>query len=380
MSEAKASFQLAEHIARGLANGTYERIGGVIRNVVTKEPLVWLREALKVTQPLLPDLLSPSTAGILNLAISTMGFAIVMKRLSDIERQLREAQATLFAINEKIDVSFYANFHAALNLATNAFTMSSTDTRRVSASQAINRFLEAEHHYTNLAETQTNLGSKVASEYLSTLCLAYVTEARCYLELEEIQTARRRLKEGFAAFRERLLHHVGMLLTSNPAAYLHPMLKSQITLKRLTKVFQWINPGIDESALFELQRENIFRLEQHYAEWFNSLPQAIRMPHSSVLATQQKTHWAARTPLKTGIGGLLNNFRAAAPVPPVYLSLPGTLQLIETLIEDERRFAMYLLEIEALLKLNISFQDWQQLVPPPDSQNGAQSIIYITLS
>jgi hypothetical protein len=129
-----------------------------------------------------------------------------------------------------------------------------------------------------LADVEINNQSQVADDYLSALSLSYVTEARCYLELNEWDTAERRLQEGVSVLRPRFEHHTKSLLTSNPAAYLHPSLIDQIDFKRLAKVCRWLTPGVDDYQLFETQRKNLFTLAQNPAEWVGSLPQAIRMP------------------------------------------------------------------------------------------------------
>ena len=170
MNTVKATFQVPEHIAQGISNETYERVGGVIREKKSKQVVAWLREAYETGEPGLSNILSPSSvssisntlnlalssvsavSGILNLAVSTMGFIIVLKRLGVIEQQLGQAQEVFQKIDYKIDLSFYANFRAALDLAFNTFTMTNSDTRQMSAMQAINRFLEAEHHYTKLTD------------------------------------------------------------------------------------------------------------------------------------------------------------------------------------------------------------------------------------
>ena len=215
MSTVEVTFHIPEYIAQGISNQIYERVGGVVREVGSKQVVAWLRQVYKTGEPVLSNILSLSSAGdvsgILDLAVSTMGFIIVLKRLGVIEQQLEQAQEVLQTIDYKIDLSFYANFRAALDLAINAFTMTNSDTRKMSAMQAINRFLEAEHHYTKLTDIEIGNGSQVADEYLSTLCLAYVTEVRCYLELEEIDTARRRLQEGAAIIRTRFEKHINTL-------------------------------------------------------------------------------------------------------------------------------------------------------------------------
>ena len=165
MSTINATFQVPKNIAQGLSNGTLERVGGVIREANSKQVVAWLREtgnSGKTLESVLQNVNAVSSvlqnvgavSSVLNLSVSTMGFAIVLNRLGVIEHQLQQAQKVLHTINYKIDLSFYANFRAALDLAMNAFTMSNPETRKISAMHAINRFLEAEHHYTKLTDME----------------------------------------------------------------------------------------------------------------------------------------------------------------------------------------------------------------------------------
>jgi hypothetical protein len=392
MSTLNATFQVPGHIAQGLSNGTYERIGGVICEAKSKQVVTWLREASETVEPVLSNVLSLSSVGavssILNLAVSTMGFIIVLKRLGVIEQQLTQAQEVLQTIDYKIDLSFYANFRAALDLAINAFTMTNSETRKMSAMQAINRFLEAEHHYTKLTDIEIGNGSQVADEYLSTLCLAYVTEVRCYLELEEIDTARRRLQEGAAILRPRFEKYFNTLLTSNPAAYLHPSLKEQVGLKRLTKVYQWLEPGLEESDVFEMQRENLFKLAQNPEDWTNSLPQAIRISRGGTatptnifngLAKQSKKFIGALPSMSKMKAG---STEAVTPSPETeaYGRLPAMMELMETMIENDNRLAMYESEVGTIHRLGMGFQEWRQLAPSSPAQGDGTDLVYITVS
>jgi hypothetical protein len=389
MTTVNATFYIPKLIEQGLANGTYERIGGVIREANSKQIVAWLREgseAGKILESVLPDV--GAVSSILNLAISTIGFAVVLKRLGAIEKQLQQAQEVLRTIGYKIDISFYANFRSALDLAINAFTMDNSENRKLSAIQAINRFLEAEHHYTKLTDIEIGNGSQVADEYLSTLCLAYVTEVRCYLELEEINTARRRLQEGIAILRPRFEKHINTLLTSNPAAYLHPSLKEQVGLKRLTKVYQWLEPRLEESDVFELQRENIFKLAQSPIEWIDSLPQAIRIPKGDSTALTHMFNGLAKQskklietlPSKSKKHAQSSETVTPSPEADNYGRLPAMMKLIETMVEDDNRLAMYESEIEAIHRVGISFQEWRQLAPSSTTQQNRADLIYITIS
>jgi len=393
MSVVNATFNIPEHIAQGISKRIYERVGGVIRETSSKQIVSWLREITETGKPDVSNVLSLSSVGAvastLNLAVSTMGFIVVLNRLGIIEKRLEQSQEVLHAIDQKVDLSFYANFRAALDLAMNAFTMTNPETRRISATQAINRFLEAEHHYTKLADMEISSGSQVADEYLSTLCLAYVTEARCYLELEEIDTARRRLQEGAAALRPRFKNLVNTLLTSNPAAYLHPRLKEQVGLKRLTKMYQWLEPGLDESDVFEMQRENLFKLAQRPKDWVNSLPQAMRISKSSAVTTANALNDFAAKSKKfiEALPATMSKMKdgspeAEAPSPETeaYGRLPAMMELMEKMIEDDNRLTMYEAEVETFYRLGMGFQEWRQLAPSSTAQGNETGLIYITVS
>jgi len=392
MSVVNATFHIPEHIAQGLSKRIYERVGGVIRETSSKQIVSWLREITETGKPDVSNVLSLSSVGAvsstLNLAVSTMGFIVILNRLGVIEKRLEQSQEVLHAIDQKVDLSFYANFRAALDLAMNAFTMTNPETRRISAMQAINRFLEAEHHYTKLADMEISNGSLAADDYLSTLCLAYVTEARCYLELEEVDTARRRLQEGAAALRPRFKNLINTFLTSNPAAYLHPRLKEQVGLKRLTKMYQWLEPGLDESDVFEMQRENLFKVAQNPEAWMNSLPQAIRISKGGTatpttvfndLATQSKKimeSLPSMLKMKAGSPEVV----APSPETEAYGRLPAMMALMETVVEDDNRLTMYEAEVETFHRLGMGFQEWRQLAPSSSAQGNGTGLIYITVS
>jgi tetratricopeptide (TPR) repeat protein len=259
----------------------------------------------------------------------------------------------------KIDLGYYANFRAALDLAVNAFTMSKLDNRRSSALQAINRFLEAEHIYTDYTDTEIELKSQIADEYLLTLSLAYLAEARCYLELEEHETALRRFQEGSTVLRSRIQKYVELLLTSNPAAYLQPEFKGQIDLRRLTRIYQWIDPTLDENAVFEMQRENLVKIAKDPNQWIDSLPAAI------LTRVEVQGGW---------FGPNQEDVKQEA-----YKRLPQALEVVESMVETNRRFEAYQLEIQAITQLGISFHEWLKLTPSTQEKPDQANLIFIIL-
>ncbi len=410
-----ATFVLADWVAKGLADGTFERIGGVIRDVGTKQVVTWLREVGAYPSQLPTPTDSPanllnlifsgtnfvgsvanaavsgkgladvnqrldgieqqvgniqqglqqaqeilqvaSAASVLNLGVSVMGFALINQRLKELEQRLQKAEELLNKINRKIDLGFYANFHAAINLAVSAFTMSKPEKREASAMLAINRFLEAQHIYTDFTDKELEQKSQIADEYLLTLSLAYLAEARCYLELEEHDTALRRFQEGAVVLRDRTQKYVDILLTSNPSAYLQPWFKGQIDLRRLTRIYQWIDPTLDENAVFEMQRQNLVNLVRDPNKWVNSLPPAI------LDRVEVKGGWFGPNE-----GDLMREAEKR---------LPQVMEVMESMVETNRRFEAYQAEVEAIAKLGISFHDWLKLVPSNEVKPDGAELMYI---
>jgi len=409
MSVVDVALNVPEYIAQGIANGTYERVGGVVREAGSKQIVAWLREAFEKSEPAISNNLINSSANavsntlnlalssvnavssVLNLAISTMGFIVVVNRLEIIKHQLKQSQDVLQAINYKIDLSSYADFLSALDSAASAFKMIDPENRRTHASQAITGFTKAERYYKDLTDLEIGKCSPIADKFLSTLCLAYVTEVCCYLELEELDLARSRLQEGAAELRPRFEKHINTLLTSNPAAYLHPCLKEQVGLKRLTKVYQWLQPGIDESDVFEMQRENLFNLAQEPKKWMQSLPPAIKISNGGSatptkgfqrLTEQPKKGFGALSTIYIKSGSIISSQQAVTQSPEmnIYGFLPVTLGVMESIIEDDNRLTMYQSEVEMINLLGMSFHEWRQLTPPSSSQGNEKGLICITVS
>ncbi|MHC5597435.1 MAG: hypothetical protein ACYTXC_16090 [Nostoc sp.] len=355
------TFMLPDWIIKGIEDGTLERVGGVIRKVGSKHIVTWLREPGLSTGNQLGELGGilqvTSAVSILNLGVSVIGFAVIAQRLKELEQRLQQAQKLLDSINGKVNLSFYANFRAAIELATNAFMMTKTENRRSSALQAINRFLEAEHIYTEFADIEIEQKSQIADEYLLTLSLAYLAEARCYLELEEHDTALRRFQEGSVTIRSRIQKYVKLLLTFNPAVYLQPQFRDQIDLRRLTRIYQWLDPTLDENAVFDMQRMNIFMLAQdpNNGKWVESIPAAI---------WDSKVDWVGKAIWDD-------------PKPQIYARLPKTLAVMESMIETNRRFESYQTEVQAISQLEISFHDWLKLTPSTEIKPDGAELMYI---
>lgn len=114
MTELNIIFSVPEFIIKGLRDGTYERVGGVIRQSGTKRVVTWLGEIGEqaVRESSEPSTLSSSMEAIFgnnqialgmqvaNLAVSAAGFAAVLHKLHIVEQKINEANARLQHLHE----------------------------------------------------------------------------------------------------------------------------------------------------------------------------------------------------------------------------------------------------------------------------------------
>lgn len=361
MSVVDTTFVIPAEINTGLVNGSYERVGGVIRDSKTKKIVAWLREATSQTSVAnFSGIVSSLSLGtsLLNLGITTIGFALILRQLAVVEKRLQSIERTLEQINQKIDWAFYAKFRTALDLASNAFRMQQPENRRNSAMQAIDRLLEIEHYYIACLRNAIQQQSEVAADYLSLLFLAYIAEARCYLELEEIVNAEHRLQAALDTLKPYTKQCIQILLTPNPAVYLHPNLIDKVDLRRLTKVYQYLDPSLDENAVFEAQRKNLIAIAQQMPRDQADLTMAVAKNFFKSFDLSQTTQ------------DLMAQFT-------IYERLPAWMQTMEELIEASQRFEAYQSELQAIAQLQLSFQEWAQLTPASAHPDQSQLVYLI---
>lgn len=351
-----ATFYIPPKIAEGLANGTLERIGGVVREVSSKRVVAWLREIPGASNKVEQIIQINTAISVLTLGTTVAGFAIIHQRLDNIEACLKDMQETLNEIDQKLNLSFYAQFRAALDIAAKAFKMSDIENRKSLVFQAIQSFAQSEHIYTKYIDQEIRLQGRSVYEYLSTLALIYLTETRCYLELGEYSSAMERLKEGYSRLENYTRLYIEILLTSNLAAYITPFLQAEISLARLTQIYQWLNPEMGESDVFEKLRLNLFQWHADASmlsgfRWLKELPPAIL-----IKAEFEKKGY----------------FKRSDQVEQALACLPKMMEKMESAIETCNRLRGYQTEVKTIENLGISFQEWLSLQPQEKQPENAQ--------
>ncbi|MFN6466118.1 MAG: hypothetical protein RMZ41_030450 [Nostoc sp. DedVER02] len=359
MENVTATFVIPNWITEGLKNQAYERVGGVIREVGSKKVVSWLREVS-------PSLIQSSTilsqfgsaASILNLGVSVIGFAIVIQRLEEIEKRLKILEKDVNQLNQKFDLSVYANFHAALNLARDAFTMTKPENRVNMANLAINRFLEAQYTYTGYFEMALEEDIQAANEYLSSLFLTYIAKTRCYLELEETETARRCLQEGAEFFSKSVKKFIDKAFLYLDKEEENQFYKNYSLL--IPPTYLTINDVITGVL----------------GGWTTLKPKVEPIFSGISIAALTVPLVLPVFPLGVilGVGALLGINSSEKEDKP---QLHKPLQKIETMIETYRRFEAYQAEIEVISKLESSFQDWLQLTPSAEVKLDEVEFLYI---
>ena len=347
--------EIAGRVLAGLSSGELERVGGVIRSTVgRKEVVAWLRDIplgqsidATVLSRLGPLLQMNVATSVLNLSITAVGFMLILKRLKSIEDRLAKEFAD---INRKLDLSFYANFQAALGLANDAFGMRDDTNRRSNASLAINRFREAEQHYLGMLDNELKIGSPAVSPFLSTLFLAYASTARCHLELGETETALRHLQEGEAALSSRVKRYYDSIIGINPAIFLHPALADSISLERLTNLQRHYDGSLTESLTFEHLRKEIWEMASQKPEtWLRRLPASIW--------DRDIDKWEKKGPLSLPRG-------KDEMLRQVWPRLKGAFTLVELAQESLDCIEGYEMELQYLMDHSIAYSDWQQIKLP----------------
>ncbi len=393
--------EIPEAILKGLQNGTYERVGGVVREVASKRVVAWLREtggltlANSIGIPISPvDIIDGILAniqlrqinlrlidisnklntvlgltqfntalGLANLGLSAIGFAVVISKLNQIDSRIQSLQASIESLRESIDRSLLAKAKSAIDVAEIALKMSSPINRKRLVTEVIQPLLEAEHYYLAAWDSNWNKNNGndgiLAPEYISILSLVYVTEIKFYLELEEHEIALKRLAEAEEILRPRIRKYVELLLTTKPSVYLHKACQG-VSLSSVVEILKYVKGESDVDKLFdEYIRPAIFSA-QDIESYIDSMPirsrNAILALIVPSLVSVDRTFWD-RLPWNT-----------AARRDVIFKLMSRANQVIATaqsMIELDRRLEGYRYEVTEMTRLGLSYQEWQSLVLPP---------------
>lgn len=155
----------------------------------------------------------------LNLAVSAVGFAVIVHKLNKLEGKLQELQKEVQAIRNLLELKERSELKAALRDLLNIVDISNPDHRHTMLFNSKNVLAPINLKYKELlAEADT---PEVAMAYEEYFCLTALAHARCVAELGMLQMARRDLletKEFWHAQARRIA--TDLLLGEHPERFL----------------------------------------------------------------------------------------------------------------------------------------------------------------
>ncbi len=393
MGTLQTVFEVPKFVEVGLSTGQYQRVGGVIVESGSKQIVTWLRDsqnigsvvnsalgnlnplkiifqaadtalklydghltrevvdtlseqvqvnhlevlnALSATQQSIQSLMGitllTSTGHIVNLAVSTATFAIIIKRLDKLSNEIDDLKRIIMAeFQRNRDIDFKKALQSARDALEGQGKIKDSATR-----SAIDGLFVAREHFLedfdkSLADATHQDNLLLAHQYLIRAIYAEISRIRCYLVGGDRDLAQKRLTEDIALLRSRTNKLIKLWLGETPAIYFHKDISAH-NLDRFLRVQQWLKgvEGHDVRAIFEI-------INDARPEFWNQ-----RILSSGSILTD-----------------LTSNLPLVGNKEPRDVILSKRLSQAEILIENMDR--LYGFEIE-MRTMRLSLDEWESLV------------------
>ena len=280
-------------ITRGLDQGIYERVGGVVREAaggdgnVAGKTVMWLRdsEALEnmvkaIAYPVHAaqalHLMSPYLVAV-NAGVTAHGFAQVLGKLDILDGQIR-------SMGERIDDQVVARLNAGKNALQDAIEIDDSDQmRRTRAYKAVDLLHESQQYFNQRVE-QVAARSEVANtQDFSMAFTALMAESQAYVQLDEEKRAAQKLRKGLDDLRPALTLLLETILAQQ-AVYLRADFLGKINLEFITWLQNALcriksSPGekverVTLSDIFDTMRSGQL-LDAALPGWYKKVPPVV---------------------------------------------------------------------------------------------------------
>ncbi len=355
-------FDVPPEIAKGLRDGTLERVGGVVRDSSSKQVVTWLQEGgSQVTK----SLIQLPMAGI-NLGVSVAGFAVVIQQLNLISDQIKTIEAKVDQVNHKLDDGWLAKLKAGINACQNAVELQNSSLRIQMAGDAINLLHEARHYFNQQANRSSGEADAASIDYVALAFVALAAEVQANLQLDESEKAERTLRQGLDDLRPALTQLMNSVLECS-CHYLRPEFLGQIDLNLLLCLhngFRRMQRGPGEptmelttSELFDrLLRRKLGNVFKSTDKWHGEIPQAV------VNTSDLPDWWIG--PVNQGVD---KKKRAKF----VIEQLAEGLNKVVALVEAHDRLMAQVLQLNEMQRMGIKPSDLQTQLQLPEGQAAA---------
>ena len=266
MATIRVEFEVPDDIAKGLSNGTFERVGGVIRHADSKQVFAWLREGGNMsrnsssTLKLLPSLLQIAgmnaktvavVAGAVTIAGPLLDVAITAYAIHHLTARIRALKKEIADIYDRLDKyltqSAEVTLNAALKFAEAFVEQEDYETKKAMLPTILLQLAMAEQWL--LAELKKAVDRNQMRRALD-LCAAVFTvdmmEAQCHREIGDEAAALRSLNKNVKELKPYVEMVVQKLIGKRAALYAHPSVKNQY-LDRYVSIRRWL---YDESDVW----------------------------------------------------------------------------------------------------------------------------------
>lgn len=368
-------FDVPNHVAEGLLNGTLERVGGVVRDPATKKVVMWLRDGAGgdpggvLTQPPRPNLpfgdfaqLANPLIGTLNLGVSVAGFAVVITQLTQISDQIRKIEARVDGISVKLDDQALAKLKAGVIACIDSAELVDPALRHIRAGQALLALHEARQYFNQQVLRSAVEAEAASAEYVAMALMALMAEVQTYIQLDEAEMAARVLRHGLADLCPAMAQMLGKVLAYR-AAYLRPEFQESIDLDFIT----WLHNGfyriqaspgepakkVSASDVFNMVRSAWKSVLESGDKWHGSIPQVIV---------------DTRTVDDFYVGPIKAGTDKGKRYEKVKAELPHGLAKIAALVEGHDRLLGQLLQLEELHALGIKPSEFRGLTSLPEGK------------
>jgi len=216
MDNFNVTFDIPAWIQQGLADGRYQRFGGVIRNSADGIIIAHLRETSFCINQALSGLTNAgSLTSALNLGISVIGFTLILNqlnslnnRISLIDNSISMIKSQMEDINFKLDLTFKSELMGALNQLNKAILIDDDLLKQQLIINITCVFEKSRELFKNLSLKLIEDGIWEYEELLAIyevytfLYLAHTSLSICYLEMQQLDMSKEILREGIYKLKE----------------------------------------------------------------------------------------------------------------------------------------------------------------------------------
>lgn len=368
-------FDVPAKIAEGLANGTLQRVGGVVRDASNKQVVMWLQEGGSGVSKALA---SPPMAGsgnalaaanpylaAVDIGVSVAGFAMVLQQLNRISDQIRAVEAKVDRISHKLDDQALAQLKAGINACQNAVELQDPTLRIQMAGQALTTLHAARQFFNQQVVRSAGKAEAASAEYVGLAFVALAAEVQTYLQLDEGEKAARALAQGLDELRPGLTQLMNAVLDCT-CHYLKPEFAGEVDLDLML----WLHNGfrrmkckpgesaeqLSASELFEIMRPHITKVFKSHEDWHGEIPQVV-------IDTSDVPDW--------WMGPLNQGTDKGARFRQVKANLAKGLNKIVALVEAHDRLLAQVLQLQEMERLGLKPTDLKQQLLLPEGQAAA---------